>query len=120
MSSLPRNPHQSLMLRAIGLIAVLMAVLSVAVSIVSGIGVIFAVSALVLSGVSSIGGTLRYAWITGCIVSLTLCCVSVLPQVQSLSVREFLLLVGIPYAITFVLIGIGLFRRKKRKMTDGL
>lgn len=95
-----------------------MALISAAVSLASGIGVVLAVSALIISGVSAIEGVLRYAWTTGGVVSLNLCCISVLPQVQSLSAQDLLLIVGIPYTITFLLIGVGLIRLKRK--TTGL
>lgn len=91
-----------------------LAVFAVLLSLASGIGIPVALGALTLSGISAIGGSIRYALPTIVIVTLDLLFVSVLPQAQE-PVRALAVYVGLPYIITFALVGIGLYRRNKLK-----
>lgn len=102
-----------LILKAVGIFSALLAICSVFLSLVSGAGIIVALIALVLSGISAIAGDIRYAAFTTVVVTIDLFFVSVLLQIQDPPVIAIVLLIAVPYVITFVLIGIGIRRKRK-------
>lgn len=102
-----------LILKAVGIFAALLAISSVFFSLVSGAGIIVALIALVLSGISAIKGSIRYAAFTIVVVTIDLFFVSVLLHIQDPPVVAIVLLIAVPYVITFALVGIGARRKRK-------
>lgn len=98
-------------LKTIGISSVVVAVLSILPSLVSGVGALLALFALLISGVSAIHGERRYVWLVMIIVTIDLGAFSVLPELQNTSKTLLLMLVAIPYAFAFICILIG-FRHR--------
>ena len=98
-------------LKTIGITSVVVAVLSIFPSLVSGAGALLALFALLISGISALHGERRYAWITMIVVTIDLGVFSVLPELQNTSKTFLAMLVGIPYALAFICILVG-FRQR--------
>lgn len=99
----------------IGVTSVVVSVLSIPMSAASGVGVIIAAIALILSGCSSLLGNTRYLLITFFIVTFNLLFVSVFSvfmDLQDVTKSTFMLYIGIPYIITFTFYGIGVYKRR--------
>lgn len=101
----------SVELRTIGITSVVVAVLSIFPSLVSGVGALLALFALLISGISALHGERRYVWATLIVVTIDLGVFSVLPELQNTSKSLLAMLVGIPYAFVFIYILIG-FRQR--------
>lgn len=102
------------LLEVVGILAALIAVCAVLVSLVSGIGVVIALGAVAISGLSAVAGNARYAWFTMIVVTLDLLFFSVPLQTQDAPVIRAVLHIVLPYVVAFALIGIGIYRRKRK------
>lgn len=103
-------------LEAVGISSVVMAVLSVFLSLVFGAAILLELFALLVAGVSAIQGDRLYAWITVIIVTLDLAFVSVLPHLQITT--NLVIVVGISYFFSFVCVIVG-YLRQRTKSKDG-
>jgi len=131
-------------MRKLGITSVILSILAIPLGLISGIGVSIALFALVLSGISSISGRLKYVSIVAIITTLSLFFVSVesaswsqkrytapfpygkppidWPEVEGAresrqkAFSEFVEFVSIPYGITLLCVLIGISNRYRKKM----
>lgn len=130
----------------LGITSVILAILAIPPGFISGIGVSMALFALLLSGISSISGRLKYVSIVVIITTLNLFFVSVdsaswsqkryaapyphgkppidWPEIEGAresrqkAFNEFVEFVSIPYGITLLCMLIGIRHRNKMSKTD--
>lgn len=130
-------------MRRLGITSVILAILAIPPGLISGIGVSMALFALLLSGISSISGRLKYVSIVAIITTLNLFFVSVesaswsqkryaspyphgKPPIEWSEVEgarnsrqkafnEFVEFVSIPYGITLLCMLIGISNRYRKK-----
>ena len=131
-------------MRRLGITSVVLAILAIPPSLISGIGVSMALFALVLSGISSLSGRLKYVSLVAIITTLSLFFISVesaswsqkryaapyphgkppieWPEVEGArnsrqkAFNEFVEFVSIPYGITLLCMLIGISNRYIKKM----
>lgn len=101
-------------LKAIGLTAVAVSILTIPVSLVAGAGIIISLIALLLSGCSALLGNTRYLLAVFVIVTFNLRFVSVLMDIQNLTESILMLQIVISYTITLIFYAIGVYNRRRR------
>lgn len=127
-------------MKKIGVISLILALLAIFPSLISGVGVVLAFFALVLSGISAITGDLKYVGLVFLITTINLFVLSAVstswmnkqyespypygepppdwPELKGADERKkealhnFIKTASFPYGATFVCISIGLWRRK--------
>lgn len=108
-----------MVLKWIGELAVALSVLAIIPSLISGVGISMALSVLLLSGISALSGTIKYALITIAIVTFNLFVTSILAgelsRLSGTRLQTYILFIGTPYIVVFILIGIGFYVRKPRR-----
>ncbi|WP_041350529.1 hypothetical protein [Nitrosococcus watsonii] len=100
--------------KAIGLIAVVVSILAIPVSLVSGAGIIISLITLLLSACSALLGNTRYLLTVFVIVTFNLRFVSVLMDIPNLTESILMVQIIIAYTITLIFYAIGVYRRKRR------
>lgn len=118
----------------LGISSLVIAILAIPPSMVSGLGVLLALFGLILSGTSALLGNFKYVIIVLIITTVNLFCLSIAStlwdtpnddvshlvkdqnytSIEYNNVNEFIKFISIPYGIIFLCIGIGIPRRKKR------
>jgi uncharacterized Tic20 family protein len=130
-------------LKKLGVISVVIAILSIIPSLVTGIGIVLALFALLLSGVSAISGKLKYVTAVILLTTMNLFFLSIAstswmnkqyaypyiddkeipsdwPELEGAKERkkealyEFIRWVSLPYAVTLGCAAIGVWRSRKR------
>jgi len=102
-------------LKFIGLVSVTLACISTIISVVSGVGIIISLFALLMSGISSLFGNPRYLYIASGIVTFNLFLVSVLMQIENIRESNIILYIGSTYIVTFLFLLIGRYIQNIKK-----
>lgn len=103
----------------VGEAAIYLSIFAILPSLISGVGISVALSALLLSGVSALSGQAKYAVATAIIVTTNIFFISILTtewhRLGDTQLKRYILFIGISYIIVLIFYGIGFYYRKCRE-----